>query len=194
MKCLVVDSSTDQALVALSDHGIPVVEILLPGGKKLSPSLFPAVKTLFEQAGWKMKDISAIAIGTGPGSYMGVRSAATLGKTLSYALSIPMLSFLSPLAFIPEDCSGSFAYVGDAKMGELFLITGQIEDGLPINLSSTSLISPDELPQIIKEIPWVIEGQKDLRCNIPFISHYIYHLWLEGKLLTPQELTLTYIR
>ena len=57
--------------------------------------------------------ISAYAIGVvvgaptltavGPGSYTGIRIAATIGKMLSYALSIPLIGVSTLETFIPQN-------------------------------------------------------------------------------------------
>lgn len=51
-----------------------------------------AIQLMMDNAGLSMKDLSAIAVSAGPGSYTGLRVGMASAKGLSYALKIPMIS------------------------------------------------------------------------------------------------------
>ena len=51
-----------------------------------------AMHLLMDKAGFSMKELSAIAVSAGPGSYTGLRVGMASAKGLSYALQIPMNS------------------------------------------------------------------------------------------------------
>ena len=51
-----------------------------------------AMHLLMDKAGFSMKELSAIAVSAGPGSYTGLRVGMASAKGLSYALQIPMIS------------------------------------------------------------------------------------------------------
>lgn len=66
-----------------------------------SVRLLPEIQDLLARAGIRMKEIRAIAVGCGPGSYTGVRIGITVAKTLAWSLRLPLISVssLGALAF-----------------------------------------------------------------------------------------------
>jgi len=73
-----------------------------------SVRLVPEIQDLLRQAGIRMRDIRAIAIGRGPGSYTGVRIGVTVGKTLAWSLGVPIVSVSSTGAL-------AFGYVRESQ-------------------------------------------------------------------------------
>ncbi|GFR37079.1 hypothetical protein PRECH8_03750 [Insulibacter thermoxylanivorax] len=60
-----------------------------------SVRLVPEIQALLKRTGLGMRDLSAIAVGRGPGSYTGVRIGVTVGKTLAWSLQMPLVSVSS---------------------------------------------------------------------------------------------------
>lgn len=54
--------------------------------------LQPAIKDLLDTAGLNVKDLNAIAVSIGPGSYTGLRIGLSTAKGLCYALNIPLIA------------------------------------------------------------------------------------------------------
>ncbi len=50
------------------------------------------IDKVLKQSGIAKKDLSAIAVGKGPGSYTGLRIGVSAAKGMAYALSIPLIS------------------------------------------------------------------------------------------------------
>ena len=73
-----------------------------PGG--FSAGLIPAVAQALEAAGVPKADLVGVVVGSGPGSFTGVRVAAATGKGLAHALGIPFwaISSLEAAAFAEE--------------------------------------------------------------------------------------------
>jgi len=133
---LIIDTSRDPAILGLAFNDRIEKMVLVEGAKNLSAKLFPELQSFC-----KINDLDYIAIGIGPGSYMGIRTGATIAKTLAFASNLPLIEFCSPLAFLPPT-AGTFAFVDDAKMGQLYVLTGNTEDR---SISSPLLISPADL-------------------------------------------------
>jgi len=55
--------------------------------------LTPALQECLESAGLKTKDLDALAIGHGPGSFTGVRVTVNAARALAYALNLPVYVF-----------------------------------------------------------------------------------------------------
>lgn len=52
--------------------------------------VLPAIDELLRKGGKSLKDVSAIVVRTGPGSFTGTRVGVTIGNALSWALGVPI--------------------------------------------------------------------------------------------------------
>lgn len=90
-----------------------------------SVRLIPEMETLLAAAGIRMRDIRAIAVGRGPGSYTGVRIGVTVAKTLAWSLKLPLVgvSSIGALAFgearkmISAELAGGSGSIASASAG-----------------------------------------------------------------------------
>ncbi len=185
MKGLIIDTSRDPAILGLIQGGIVEKMVLIEGAKNLSATLFPALETFC-----KIKDLDYIAVGVGPGSYMGIRTGATIAKTLAFAANLPLIEFVSPLAFLPKNQAGSFAFIGDAKMGQLYVLTG---DTGSRQISSPQLMTPDEL-QIGEKDFIVGPGYLDPEPNLDLVAIEVQNRFLQKNFSNIASLELTYLR
>jgi tRNA threonylcarbamoyladenosine biosynthesis protein TsaB len=90
-----IDTSTSNMTIALLKNGEVVQEHDTEAVRNHSVQLLPNIQTLLKSAGIKPKDLSAIAVGQGPGSYTGVRIGVTAGKTFAWSLGIPLIGVSS---------------------------------------------------------------------------------------------------
>jgi tRNA threonylcarbamoyladenosine biosynthesis protein TsaB len=65
----------------------------IPGNH--ASELIPHVEATLKQAGAGREDLAGIIVGSGPGSFTGVRIAAATAKGLAHALGIPLWAFSS---------------------------------------------------------------------------------------------------
>lgn len=186
MRGLILDTSTKKAILGVIEDGTLKSTLLLDGGRGLSSALFPALKPL-------VHDLSYIAVGVGPGSYMGVRTGATVAKTLAYSKDIPLIEFSSILVSIPKDLTGSFVFVGDAKMGEHYLIEGLASDGKIQDLSSPKLIAKSALEE---ELPSgrEIVGLEPIEPHLSWVTKEVCEAFSQNQTSQPEALSLQYIR
>lgn len=191
MRILVIDTCSKQPFLALSEEGKLIDATILEEGKKLSAALFPALVVLLENNGWTLQNLSCLAVGTGPGSYMGMRTGATIGKSLSFALELPLLEFATPLAFFPENPSGSYACYGDAKMGEFFLMTGEIENGHVKNQTGPHLLQKEELVSYTSNKDFTFELTQ---LNLSWLCLHLHSQFILGNFSSASSLKLSYLR
>lgn len=109
-KTLVIERSTDKSSVALFE------------GCECKREAF--VDTLPGKGGeWVLKvrdflqgeNIERIVVGTGPGSFAGIRAALAFAQGYAIGSTCEVLGLPSPAAFAPEE--GPLAVVGDARRG-----------------------------------------------------------------------------
>ena len=97
MACILqLETSTKQCSVALSIDGKCFHSRVLNSlGFSHSEKLHLFINEVLEEAGIKPKDINAVAVSKGPGSYTGLRIGVAAAKGLCYALDIPLIALNS---------------------------------------------------------------------------------------------------
>lgn len=95
------DTSTPMCSVSLQmgERVDSINEILTDNSH--SEAVFAFIEKLLDSHKASIKDLKAIAVGMGPGSYTGLRVAASAAKGLAYALDIPIIG-ISSLRLIYE--------------------------------------------------------------------------------------------
>lgn len=83
---------TDQpdAQVKLLKDGLVLSEETWHAHRELSDTLLLKINTVLQNAGAQLKDITAIFVYSGPGSFTGLRIGVTVANTLSYSLGVPV--------------------------------------------------------------------------------------------------------
>jgi tRNA threonylcarbamoyladenosine biosynthesis protein TsaB len=94
-------------------------------GPVSSTRLLPAIRELFDTAGLKLKDCSAIAFGAGPGSFTGLRTATGVAQGLAFGLSVPVvpvgtLLACAEFARLHEPSATRVLAALDARMNEVY--------------------------------------------------------------------------
>ena len=84
--------TSEVARAGLAIDGQIVATVELPKGREHNRNLVPAVSKLLEEHGFKPADLTGIAVGTGPGSYTGLRIGLMLAKSLAYATSCRLIA------------------------------------------------------------------------------------------------------
>ncbi|ETP73106.1 universal bacterial protein YeaZ [Lachnospiraceae bacterium JC7] len=107
MLILGIDSSGHTASCALLRDGIVLSEYSTNIGLTHSQTLLPMVAEIFSRTGVEAKDLDAIAVSAGPGSFTGLRIGASTAKGLALGYGIPLIevSTLEGLAHNVSDLS-----------------------------------------------------------------------------------------
>jgi tRNA threonylcarbamoyladenosine biosynthesis protein TsaB len=171
MTALLIETSSAEAVVALLKNGLLLKEWRLKGDSSLSRNLFLSIQALLKCCNLDLKQLHYIALGIGPGSYTGTRVGATVAKTLSFSLNIPLIPFCSPLAFLPFE-EGSFASTLQTKKGDIFLLKGEIKKGALLSGYTHKYIQPSELSQELNGTEHQISECPTL--HLPTLTPYIH--------------------
>jgi len=94
------------------------------GVRTHSQSILPMVQELLAEAGLTLSQCDAIAFGSGPGSFTGVRTACGIAQGLAYGAGLPVLPLVTldamALACRQESGAADILAVLDARMGEVY--------------------------------------------------------------------------
>ncbi len=136
MKILAYDTSGEILNTVLLDGAKEAASFTASGFLRHSSSLMPGIEAVLKKAGWKAKDIQAVAVGLGPGSFTGIRVGVTAAKTLSYALNVKLIGVpgLEAMAYAAKDKKNiPVATLLDARRGLLYAAQYQFsEKGLKV--------------------------------------------------------------
>jgi tRNA threonylcarbamoyladenosine biosynthesis protein TsaB len=86
-----IDTATEHASVCLSRNGIVLGMVESSEQKNHASFVQPAIEALMAGSGRHLKDIDAVAVTSGPGSYTGLRVGLASAKGICYALNKPLL-------------------------------------------------------------------------------------------------------
>ena len=98
---ILIESATLTCSVALSNSEVLVAEKYISESKVQDKMLASLVEELLKENSISVKECSAIAVSSGPGSYMGLRIGTSLAKGLAYGASIPLIA-VNTLAVIAQ--------------------------------------------------------------------------------------------
>ncbi len=159
MKRLAIETSTEQLSVAVSARG-QVWSHQGPGGAQASAGLLAAVHQVLAQAGLALNDIGVIAMGRGPGSFTGLRTACAVSQGLAFGLGVGILPIDTLLALADEGrhlCAAGlsetkpgsevagivrFYAVIDARMGQLYTAAYEHRAGLWHTVQAPAVQNP----------------------------------------------------
>ena len=85
---LLLDSSNIYLAVGLSKDGKVIDSIFYNAWQRQSELMVNEIENIFKRNNIDKKDLDAVVVGIGPGSYTGVRIGVTIAKTIAYALKI----------------------------------------------------------------------------------------------------------
>lgn len=151
MKRLAVDTSTDACSVAAST-GADVVVRHEVRPREHTRLLVPMIAEVLATAGLRPVDLDGIVLGAGPGSFIGMRIAASVVQGMAFAADLPLLPVSSLEAIAAEafatdaDCR-RVAVAQDAHMHEVYLAAFERDDdGLPVTTLPAGLHAIGPVP------------------------------------------------
>lgn len=147
MLVLGIETSTVQTSVTIgSEQGI-IGSCLLSRGASQGEFLLPAIEFLMRQSDLSYRNLSAVAVGLGPGLFTGMRVGIATGKTLAQSLSVPIVGVpsLDLLAFDVRYSPRLICPVIDARRQEVFYSFYKQVPGGVTRISPYMVGPPDRL-------------------------------------------------
>ena len=173
MYILHIETSTAVCSVALSD-GPEVLEVIdLMEGMNHTALLTPLISQLLMSTSKSPSDLKAISVGSGPGSYTGLRVGSSTAKAMAYSLDIPLIATPTLLALASgafdahSDCDLAVPML-DARRNEVY--TAVYDRNLNEIIPPSSLILETEALELLlpkgRRIVFCGEGAAKLNVDI----------------------------
>lgn len=86
-----IDTATEHASVCLSKNNAVLGLVESAEQKNHASFVQPAIQELMAKSGFSLKEVDAIAVTAGPGSYTGLRVGLASAKGICYALQKPLI-------------------------------------------------------------------------------------------------------
>jgi len=173
MNLLAFDTSSTACSVALLlDDEISAQHDIVP--LQQAKLILPMLYELLEKNKIKLNQIDAIGFGRGPGSFTGVRIAASLAQGLGFALNCPLIP-VSSLAALAQAAYEDLGWkkclaVVDARINEVYCGAYAADPGGLVRLVGAEAVLPPSLVPSPPEKDWygVGNGWEIYSADIPY--------------------------
>lgn len=121
-KMLLLETSQRVGLIAVAAGETVLEERPLEEARRHARDLVPLCRELLQMQGWKAKDLDAVVVSRGPGSYTGLRVGVMSAKMLAYATGCALYgvdTFLALARQAPSDVS-VLDVIEDAQQGRVY--------------------------------------------------------------------------
>src|SRR5882757_8810614 len=100
-----IDTATEKAGICLAEDGKALAVAENFSQKEHAAWLHPAVSQMMRDTGRRLRDLDAVAVTAGPGSYTGLRVGMAAAKGFCFALDIPLIAedTLRTMAFAAKE-------------------------------------------------------------------------------------------
>jgi len=217
-RCIAIETATERGSVAVSD-GEHVFTVKLGAEKGSSRQIFGAVREALNRADLPLSSLTCVAFGNGPGSFTGVRVAASAAQSLAFSMQLPVVT-VSSLAAVAIEAGRTrgvepVAVCLDARMGEAYVGLYRFDaSGLAVELMADGLVNPDNFrleaapgPVLAAGPGWVAYPQMldnnrdrisgtatDIWPGAAAIAVEAQELFRQGKVVMPQDALPNYVR
>ena len=152
MKIIAFETSAKAASVALTDGGKLLAESYQNTGMTHSQTLMVMAQELLKTCGLCPKDVDAVAVASGPGSFTGVRIGVAAAKGFAWGGELPCygVSTLEAMARNLGIWQGYVVPAMDARRSQVYTAIFHAQKGVLTRLEEDMAISLEELREKIK--------------------------------------------
>ncbi len=217
MKLLCIDTATENCSVALLNED-SIVSKSQRTTHQHAEMLLPMIDELLSESRVKKEELTGLVLGVGPGSFTGVRVAASCVQGLALALDLKVVGITSLYMLAGEALNKSLDAVDyvisaiDARMDEVYLAVYKVTDNEPVLIGQEQVLSyKDALTYVIKHAEGTMvgagtgltylvkEGLKDcpLVCELPEAKYALksaQRAFLEGRAQDASSALPLYVR
>lgn len=174
MKILHIETSSKNCSVAISDgENLLCLCEEVSENYKQSESLHSFVEWALEGAEISLKDLDAVSLGKGPGSYTGLRIGAASAKGFCYGLKLPLIAVNSLDSMVEEFVNQGFDLIIpliDARRMEVYTAFFDGKSGKMISETEAKILDENSFSELAdKKILFIGDGAKKTQeiLNLP---------------------------
>lgn len=165
MKILYIETSSKNCSVAISDdEKLLCLTEEVSENYKQSESLHTFVEWALEGAEISLKDIEAVSLGRGPGSYTGLRIGASSAKGFCYGLKIPLIAINSMESMIEPFLGENYEFIiplVDARRMEVYTAVYDGKTGQELSETEAKILDESSFQEFKdKKILFVGDGAR----------------------------------
>ncbi len=152
---LAIETATPVCSVALRTSDGRIVSRRTTGTGRHAEQLMPFIQQLFDEAGITVKDLGAVVVSSGPGSFTGLRVASSSLRGLLFATGIPViacntLAGMAQFGFEQHPDHPTIHTVVDARRQHLYYQPFYLKSGIPHPVRSMEITPLDQFADLIK--------------------------------------------
>ena len=153
MKILGIDTATHSTSVCIVEDDKLICEYTVNTKKTHSQKLMVMIESMIKESDLNIKDIDAIAICIGPGSFTGLRISMATAKAIAQVRNLPVISVnsLESLAFNMNLCERIICPILDAQRNQVYTGKYIFENGVFKTLEDVKVVTIDELVEEISK-------------------------------------------
>lgn len=161
MRLLAIDTSSVACSAAVLDGDAIDAQFRIEP-REHTRILLPMIRRLLDERGLETKDLDAVVLGNGPGSFIGMRIAASVAQGICFGSGLPLVPVSSLLAVAAEvmECEGAdkVAVAQDARMNEVYFAAYVADaSGLPEAIRAEAIV-PAGRRGLLPAAAWTAAG------------------------------------
>lgn len=153
-----IDTATSAIAVALGDGGRVLDRAARIDARGHSEHLAPLIADLLQRNGTTPADVTAIAVGTGPGPFTGLRVGIVSARVMSLVTGASLHGMCSLDALAAAGPDGEVLVATDARRKEVYWARYAVSPGAVRPLSEPAVSRPAELPESVRALPTLGRG------------------------------------
>ncbi len=147
MLLLAIDTSTSAIAVALHDGDRVLAESVTLDARRHTEHVAPGIETVLAEAGAEPGDVTAVAVGVGPGPFTGLRVGMVTGTVFAHTRGIPVhgvcsLDALALDASLRCSAGPEFVVATDARRREVYWARYAADAGRPRRVTDPAVDYP----------------------------------------------------